>query len=404
MSQYTIALTNLTGARNRGVEALAASTMHGIQQLFGESTIAWRLHTNDPLYDAWRYRSFKAKTFFSYLTNTPEHTRLKWFNNLLYSTLSLTEKTLPKRLKMLCSQQDVRKADLTICSGGDIFTSDYNNLKKHLAYPIISRKTYLCSHTIGPFMNSDERYFLKCAGNIDAISVRETISYDYLHSILPKDIRLELVADVAFSLPLDQALGKKILHDHLHLEEQFVAISISKGLARYSNISETAYMDVFVQFCDQLIEAGYHILLVPHVTERNPNNNDLIISRELIDRVSAPEKCRILSFEYSASEIKSVISHAKALVGARTHATIASMSQCIPTVSIAYSRKAYGIVKDVYGDSYDKVIVDAKEISAARLSDAFSAAMANTINAKTVESIKQLSLKNFSIAKDLLEQ
>ena len=35
--------------------------------------------------------------------------------------------------------------------------------------------------------------------------------------------------------------------------------------------------------------------------------------------------------------------------GARTHATIAALSSCIPTLSFAYSIKAKGINRDIFG-------------------------------------------------------
>ena len=36
-------------------------------------------------------------------------------------------------------------------------------------------------------------------------------------------------------------------------------------------------------------------------------------------------------------------------MGARTHATIAALSSGVPTLSLAYSRKAYGINQDLFG-------------------------------------------------------
>ena len=401
--KHYISITNVTGGRNRGVEALVYSTMFGIEELIGTNSINWHLHTNDPLYDDWRYSDKHVTTHFSYLTNTSEHFKSKLINKAFYQALSLGERFIPKRYDLAKSQTALKASDLVICSGGDIFTSDYNNLRKHLSYPLVSKKSYLCSHTIGPFKKEDEIYFKKCIDNISAISVREKISYEYVKNLVGNETRVECVADVAFSLPSNEILGKKILQHHLVLEdEKFVAVSVSKGVIRYSGLDESSYIKEFSKFLDYLTNEGYIVILIPHVCERNPNNNDLMICRTVLDSMKHPKKARIMAYEYSAVEFKSVIRHASALIGARTHATIASMSQLVPTVSIAYSRKAYGIVEEVYGDSFQDVIVDAQDVSCSRLITSFNKALSINIESNRVANLKQLSKKNFSIAKDLL--
>ena len=405
VNEYTISISNLTGGRNRGVEALVYSTIYGIEKEFDNVRFKWKLHTNDPLYDQWRFAEFDLDACFSYLTNTPNHSRFKSVNKSVYSALGLVEKVLPGRFASFKSQTELKQSDLVICSGGDIFTSDYNNLRKHLSYPMVGRKSYLCSHTVGPFTTQDEMYFKKCLGDIDAISVREQLSYDYLNSIAGQSTRVELVADVAFSLPVDKALGLNILNKHLGLRdgEKFVALAISKGIVRYSSLNEADYLKELASFTDYLTDQGYTVVLIPHVCERNPNNNDMIICRELLDACKHPGQLRIMAYEYSALEFKSVIGYAEALVGARTHATIASMSQCVPTVSIAYSRKAYGIVKDVYGGPFSNMIVDAKELSSQGLKTAFENCLATPIDPANIDRIKHLSARNFTLARELLE-
>ena len=295
----------------------------------------------------------------------------------------------------------MKSADLVVCSGGDIFTSDYFNLQKHLSFPVCSKsKVYLCSHTIGPFSKKDEVYFKKCLKYIDAISVREKISYDYVKAIAPENLSVTLVSDVAFTLNYSDEIAERIISDELLLSgEKFVALAISKGIVRYSGISEKEYIEEIVKFSDYLACKGHYLVFIPHVMERNINNNDSVICREIMTKMKSPEQGRVMGLEYSASEFKSVIGRASCLVGARTHATIASMSQRVPTVSIAYSRKAYGIVKDVYGEEhYMDVIVDAKNISSVNLIEAYEASIALTISKDGLEKIKSNADINFSLS------
>jgi polysaccharide pyruvyl transferase WcaK-like protein len=53
----------------------------------------------------------------------------------------------------------------------------------------------------------------------------------------------------------------------------------------------------------------------------------------------------------NAAQLKYLISKLQFFIGARTHATIAAFSMGIPTISIAYSVKAKGINKDLFGDT-----------------------------------------------------
>jgi polysaccharide pyruvyl transferase WcaK-like protein len=55
-------------------------------------------------------------------------------------------------------------------------------------------------------------------------------------------------------------------------------------------------------------------------------------------------------------ELKGFISRCRFFVGARTHATIAAYSTCVPTLVVGYSVKARGIAKDIFGSEENMVI------------------------------------------------
>ena len=54
--------------------------------------------------------------------------------------------------------------------------------------------------------------------------------------------------------------------------------------------------------------------------------------------------------------MKYIISKCECFVGARTHATIAAYSTCVPTLVVGYSVKARGIAKDLFGTEQDYVL------------------------------------------------
>ena len=58
----------------------------------------------------------------------------------------------------------------------------------------------------------------------------------------------------------------------------------------------------------------------------------------------------------SCEELKGYISQCRFFVGARTHATIAAYSTCVPTLVVGYSVKAAGIAQDLFGSQEHYVL------------------------------------------------
>ena len=70
-------------------------------------------------------------------------------------------------------------------------------------------------------------------------------------------------------------------------------------------------------------------------------------------------------------ELKNIISQCRFFIGARTHATIAAYSTCVPTLVCGYSVKAKGIAKDLFG-SYENYVIPVQTINNEKqLIDAF---------------------------------
>jgi len=82
-------------------------------------------------------------------------------------------------------------------------------------------------------------------------------------------------------------------------------------------------------------------------------------------RLALPEplraRVRVLVGEYDCHEIKGVIGQCDFFVGSRMHACIAALSQGIPTVGIAYSRKFRGVFESVGMADW---VVDGREVDA----------------------------------------
>lgn len=89
-----------------------------------------------------------------------------------------------------------------------------------------------------------------------------------------------------------------------------------------------------------------HIALIPHVVWES--NDDRKPIRQLYEAFASTGRVIELP-DGSAPELKGYISRCEMFIGARTHATIAAYSSCVPTLVVGYSIKARGIAKDLFG-------------------------------------------------------
>jgi colanic acid/amylovoran biosynthesis protein len=118
---------------------------------------------------------------------------------------------------------------------------------------------------------------------------------------------------------------------------------------------------------------------------------------------SKPENS-ILYSPMSSSDFKGVIGLCHVLVGSRMHTNIAAMSQGIPTVAIAYSRKAWATMRDYYGGAVAKQItIDVAQLDRQRLRSAFDYALAHGRTESRAVEMRQHAGQNFVRVREFLQ-
>ncbi len=93
-------------------------------------------------------------------------------------------------------------------------------------------------------------------------------------------------------------------------------------------------------------------------------------------------KISLLENQYDSAEIKYIIGNCKYFIGARTHSTIAALSSFIPTLSLAYSTKARGINKDLFG--HEEYVLDISNITSKTLMTSFQKIVNEEIEIKEI--------------------
>jgi len=100
-----------------------------------------------------------------------------------------------------------------------------------------------------------------------------------------------------------------------------------------------------------------HIMLVPHVLGNVKNSESDVIACRNIYSETLPaiiDRLHVVDDGYDQHELKALIGRCDFFIGARMHACIAALSQCIPAVGMAYSKKFRGVFKSV--DMQDLVL------------------------------------------------
>lgn len=236
-----------------------------------------------------------------------------------------------------------KTAPLAVSIGGDNYCYDnmLNDLRlANSAFNKKGIKTLLLGCSIEPELLEDGR-IVKDLSKYHTIIARESITYEALKKVFDKMPKIYCYPDPAFTL------GKKDrpLPDGF-AEGNTVGINVSP-LIQSSESFEGITIKNYQELIRFIIErTDMQIALIPHVVwEQNDDRKPI---HELYEMFK--ETGRVVEIEDgSCEELKGCISRCRLFVGARTHATIAAYSTCVPTLVVGYSIKARGIAKDLFG-------------------------------------------------------
>ena len=101
------------------------------------------------------------------------------------------------------------------------------------------------------------------------------------------------------------------------------------------------------------------IALIPHVVWAE--NDDRVPLRMLLEKYKHTGRVVMIE-DHNCMELKGYIARCRFMVAARTHASIAAYSTCVPTLVIGYSVKAKGIAKDIFG-TYENYVLPVQSLA-----------------------------------------
>lgn len=339
-----IKLYSHTGSRNHGCEAIVRGTNKILNRdicLYSDAIQEDIENGIDKIVEVKENKTLDIKR------NSLEYYisafNIKFFN----STIKNTE----YRKKLFLNY--VKPGDIYLSIGGDNYCYAGIEYLADINYLINKRgaKTVLWGCSVEPDVIKDEKV-KKDLNRYSLIVARETLTYNALkENGINKSI---LCPDPAFQLDkIDLPLPKGFE------ENNTVGINVSPLIIGCES-KKGSTMDNYEGLIKHIIDTtDMQIALIPHVIW--DNNDDRKPLKVLYDKFKDTGRVVMLE-DHNCMELKGYISRCRFFIGARTHATIAAYSTCVPTLVIGYSVKAKGIAKDIFG-TYENYVLPVQSLS-----------------------------------------
>lgn len=251
-----------------------------------------------------------------------------------------------------CKNPSLAENDIYISVGGDnyCYGDGHNAAAFNRELRRLGKKTVLWGCSVGEEDLSEDK--LRDFSGFDLIVARESMTYNTLisHGI---DKNTVLYPDPAFTLDVD---GK--IKNRFTLKPDTLGFNISSLIANYSENGKNLE-DIAVEFLRHVLQSGKNVALIPHVT--NERGGDQIILGRIAEKLNS-EQVTLIPETLTAAEYKDIISQCDMFIGARTHATIAAYSTCVPTLVIGYSVKSKGIARDIFSTD-EGLVLPVSELS-----------------------------------------
>ena len=360
---------------NLGVSALLASVVQGIVHHFPDARIQLLTGMRDTALQRVQFSGGRDVHIGSVGTRCNKTVWRKnhllrlllsvWFSRMLPLSLRIKWINRNPYLNAVTSARAVM--DIT---GGDSFSDIYG--QRRLALGCLRKFIVLASgpnlillpQTYGPFKSRMSRFLARgVLRRAAGIYSRDRESLDQIRQLMGKrKMRAvpQLCPDVAFILEPKESKFDLLAKDNSKLKTQnskLIGLNISGLLFNGGYTQNNQFglscdykrlvKDIITYFARQ---QDCCVLLVPHVIPDNmPVENDLDACKSVWQSLpkDLQEKVIVVDGQYDQNEIKYIIGQCDFFLGSRMHATIAALSQCIPAVGLAYSKKFAGVFETV---------------------------------------------------------
>ena len=375
-----ITITNAYTWYNKGDAGILLGTVNALKKVYMDEQIQINVLSFTPEEDSKRYCQDKTiKGVYSNVLNPHpyKHTKfgkivavikllLRMIYLYIFSNINIKGLIKKEKAFSVLNESDI----IIVCGGGFLGGKKLDSLM-HVFQMYINTKfnkpVYVMGTSIEPMHNKVVKtltdYVLKKMNHIFA---RETITYDYLLSII-EGSKVTLIPDMAFMLE-DKKKNFEIIQNIKEKSNSVYGLTVRKWNFPNNNNPEELmenYINALSNFMTKkILQDNCSFVFVPQVIVKH--GDDAEVALEIRNRL--PEECKekfiIIRDDLSPIEIKALIGNFDYFIGTRMHSNIFATSINIPTIAIAYEKKTNGIMHTVGLDDY---IIEMDEITEEKL-------------------------------------
>lgn len=352
-----VVITNGYTWNNKGDAGIVIGTIESIRQVFGADT-EFTVLTGTPEIDSENYSKCGVNATF---VNRMLIAKKIYLGFIPYNSYILFLQVAISNLKMLFAKRyldkhkdnyrALKEADLiVVCGGGylggDTFFGNFSHLhqvKINLKY---HKKTIVLGGSVEPSTKWYVRSMLKnTLKKVDQFYSREYITTQFLEEIGLKNVTE--IPDLAFFFSEGKAPINVRTYYELNDNQMIVGITMRDCFKKYEYMQyKNSYIQAMREIMLCLIEKyNCFICCIPFC--QNAGDNDMVISKEVIDGLGAEyhKNISILEHDMDPAQLKGVLKQFDCFLGTRMHSNIFAMSVGVPTTAIKYEEKTQGIMK-----------------------------------------------------------
>lgn len=346
MKSPTILLIGIGGVYNYGCEAIVRGTETIVHRIYPDAHIVYA--SPRVADDLNRLRGSKIKVI-----ERGRHRRYS-IKNICRKLLSFAEIRWDPVVYSLGLLKDI---DAVFSIGGDIYTlgptGDYS-----MSFPKFGEAAQkrgvpyvLWGASVGPFTANPkvEKSLARHLKEVSLITARETATIGYLRS-------LEVCDNVVSCADPAYVVAPEVKANGVRQGGKFtIGINLSPLSIRYTDYSEEDAIRIQAKTIEELIKIfDARIVLIPHVvSDFNEADDDLRYLRKVKRAIASEyqELLTLLEADPGFIGTKKELIKCDLVIAARMHCAINALAAHVPTIFIAYSRKAVGMCQYVYGNS-----------------------------------------------------
>ena len=215
---------------------------------------------------------------------------------------------------------------------------------------VAGKPIVVCAASIAPFKRRILRFLLRTVlDRTQLITVREKFSLEHLQALSVVKPRVHLTADLAFLLePCSTERVDVIMRreDILGCERPLIGIAVAPK-SRFAR--PESYLRLMAESSDGLVrQLNATLVYIPNSFQAGVRSDSSTI-QEIYQKVETKRKVRVVRGEYTAEELKGIISRCDLFVSARFHPLVASTSMAIPSVGlVGYHRHKWnGVIGEM---------------------------------------------------------